>query len=447
MPSLPAQHAPLRLKPAHPASAVLLGHAGGDACCAERPLPAIPATPFKPRRLTLADLALHLHCSIIGTCMSTGELRKLVPRFLPQIDRQRASDLEIHHAAVEMCCEGITGWKEINKALDTRHTLAIKRFKAATDERALLALWKQAMASGDIPGAYWALMTHPSQTQEVRNAAFGDVHMLSHLVGAANRADIRRLVALEEESQALKQTNERLQERLQEQAVRHAGELRQLREQAQALGAQCRQRQAPAELEAQLAAARSELAERDSRLALHIARCEVAERKRQECETQAATLQGALDRLQDDADAARADALALEQALSAALAEDGSGSTLPPLDGRCIAYVGGRPGAVATLARLVAAAGGQLLVHDGGVEERRGALATTLARAQTVVFPVDCISHSAMHAIKRSCEQTGAVYHPLRSSSVASFILLLQRLFPQVEEAPAAASRFCLRHG
>src|SRR5215468_4402580 len=33
--------------------------------------------------------------------------------------------------------------------------------------------------------------------------AFGDVHMLSHMVGAANRADIRRLCRLEEENAAL----------------------------------------------------------------------------------------------------------------------------------------------------------------------------------------------------------------------------------------------------
>jgi hypothetical protein len=61
-------------------------------------------------------------------------------------------------------------------------------------------LWDDALRSGDIPGAYWALLTHPATTDELMKGAFGDVHMLSHLVGAANRADIRRRRALEAEN-------------------------------------------------------------------------------------------------------------------------------------------------------------------------------------------------------------------------------------------------------
>lgn len=444
---MPTLSAPLRLKPVHPASAVLRGAPAGDTCCGghEAP-PALPAAPTRPRRYTLADLDMHLHCSVIGTCLSTGELRKLVPRYHPHVDRNDSTDLEIHHAAVEMCCEEMKGWKEINKALDARHVLALKRFKPAVDAAALQALWRQAMASGDVPGAYWALMTHPCTTPEVRAQAFGDVHMLSHLVGAANRADIRRLVALEEESEQLQRKNERQQERLHEQALRHAAEIGALKEEARQLGAQSSRQQAPDELEALLAQARSELAERDSRMALHVARCEVAERRLQASEELAASLQAQLARLEQEANAARAETLAIEQALGAVMAEDGSGSTLPPLQGKCIAYIGGRPGTVATLARLVADAGGQLLAHDGGIEERRGALPAVLARADTVLFPVDCISHPAMHAIKRHGEQGGATWHPLRSSGVASAILLLQRLFPHTAEQ-ASAARFCLRHG
>ena len=40
------------------------------------------------RRTRLTELDSHLHCSIIGTCLSTHELRKLVPRFT-ELDRQR----------------------------------------------------------------------------------------------------------------------------------------------------------------------------------------------------------------------------------------------------------------------------------------------------------------------------------------------------------------------
>ena len=68
------------------------------------------------------------------------------------------------------------------------------------------------MRRGDIPGAYWAALTHPFATRAVIGDAFGEVHMLSHLVGAANRADIRRLRQLEE-------ANGELQTRLDRQQV------------------------------------------------------------------------------------------------------------------------------------------------------------------------------------------------------------------------------------
>jgi hypothetical protein len=50
------------------------------------------------------------------------------------------------------------------------------------------------------PGRYWALLSHAAATETIVKKAFQDVHMLSHLVGAANRADIRRLRELEAET-------------------------------------------------------------------------------------------------------------------------------------------------------------------------------------------------------------------------------------------------------
>ena len=55
------------------------------------------------------------------------------------------------------------------------------------------------------PGPYWALLTHPTANKDLIGEAFSDVHMLSHLVGAANRADIRRLQELEREGRTGRQ--------------------------------------------------------------------------------------------------------------------------------------------------------------------------------------------------------------------------------------------------
>jgi hypothetical protein len=242
-----------------------------DACCT--PTDAQLRSPH--RRARLSDLDSHLHCSVIGTCLSTNELRKLVPKFT-DLDRQHATDLEIHHAAVELAIDGGVGAKALQKALDTRYSGAVRRFDAAKDPESLLALWKDALKSGDIPPAYWAVMTHPHAIISVRQVAFGDLHMLSHLVGAANRADIRRLVALEEENAALKDKIERQQEKLHELSTERDASLRHLSTQVAELSAKAERRPdtSKAGLLAEVEALHEALAARDERLAIHTIRRE-----------------------------------------------------------------------------------------------------------------------------------------------------------------------------
>ncbi|MES2262488.1 MAG: DUF2325 domain-containing protein [Pseudomonadota bacterium] len=402
-----------------------------DACCT--PVPAKLSAALPVRRVRLAELDANLHCSIIGTCLTTGELRKLVPRHVPGLDRKLANDLEIHHTAVDLSIRGGLLSKELNKALDTRHELTIKKFKGAPDEGALKALWRDSLANGEIPGAYWALMTHPMTTFEIRTMAFGDVHMLSHLVGASNRADIRRLVALEEECEKLKEQNGRQQTRLHEMSVQHEAAVRKLELQVAQLTAQCGQSlpTAPSTVIDEVAQLRHALADGEQKLSLHAARRNEAEQRALAHEESIQSLKAALQRAQEEAQAAHLEAQALEQALTGSLEPETGHATLPQLKGKCVLYVGGRPASSATLGKLVAAAGGELLVHDGGIEDRRGLLSAMLPRAHLVVFPIDCISHNAMHIAKQSCARHGIACHPLRTASVASFVELMQRLSEQ----------------
>jgi hypothetical protein len=414
-------------------------------CC--RPSAAAPDR--SKRRARLSELDSHLHCSIIGTCLSTHELRKLVPKFAP-LDPQRASDLEIHHAAVELAIQGGSASKALHKALDTRYAGAVRRFSAVRDADALLALWNEALATGDIPPAYWALMTHPCATIEVRQAAFGELHMLSHLVGAANRADIRRLVALEAEHAQLHAKIERQQTRLQQMSAERDAARRALEEHR----SQPPLAPAPAdadELAAEVASLREALAARDARIALHASRREAAELRAASDENMLRALRAQLDDAHALIDALRAETHALEQALQP---NDNADRIAPrdALKGRRIVYVGGRPGSNHALKRWVSSAGGELTVHDGGIEDRKGLLATALAGADLAVFPVDCIDHDSMNTLKRVCERHQVAYHPLRTASVASFVELMARLYPAAgamssELSAVPVSRFCLRHG
>ena len=99
-----------------------------DPCCT----PAKVSFSNTKRRARLAELDGQLHCSIIGTCLSTHELRKLVPKFTG-LDRRDASDLEIHHSAVELAIDGGAGAKALHKLLDEHYAAAIRRFDKAAD--------------------------------------------------------------------------------------------------------------------------------------------------------------------------------------------------------------------------------------------------------------------------------------------------------------------------
>jgi hypothetical protein len=413
-------------------------------CCAAGAVarPTVKTVAPSARRARLADLDANIHCSIIGTCLSTTELRKLVARYVPQLSGKDATDVEIHHTAVNLSTGGGIVAKELNKALDARHALAIKKFRAAPDEGALRQLWQEALATGDVPGAYWALMTHPESTFPLRSQAFGEVHMLSHLVGAANRADIRRVAALEEEMTRLKEANAALQVRLNAANAQHVLALADMAAQARQLQARRDTGSAPDQLVLDMAQLRAVLADREEKLSLHTARRQEAEQKQLAQQARYDALQADFHATRDELETARLELGALENALAENTCDvDGGGkNALPALDGKCVLYVGGRPGCADRLCKMVATAGGELLVHDGGIEDRHGLLATMLPRAQMVVFPIDCISHNAMHVAKQACARRGIACHPIRSASVASFVALMQRLATDGRESEVLPS-------
>jgi hypothetical protein len=168
----------------------------------------------KVSRKRIWDLSAHYHCSIIGTCLTAGELRKLLVKL--DLAAPGDSDHDLHGRGVGLALRQDLAGKLLNKALDDRHQVTIKRYSRAKIEMELRALWQGDVRAGDIPGGYWAVMTHPLAGHDLVREVFGYVHMLSHLVGAANRADIRRLQQLGAENAELTEKLERQQSQIHE---------------------------------------------------------------------------------------------------------------------------------------------------------------------------------------------------------------------------------------
>jgi hypothetical protein len=400
--------------------------AGRSAAAAPAPAPARAAKLVAPsrRRTQISDLHSSLHCSIIGTCLSSAELRRLLIRLEVQ-GAEIADDHDLHVLGVLLAGRSKAGAKHLQKALDRRHQPAINQFAKAKDAAGVAALWEEALGRGDIPGAYWALLTHPAATDSMVKEVFGKVHMLSHLMGAANRADIRRLRQLEEENTELAAKLERQQLQLRDGFTSRDESIRRLNDMlARAAGQGAIV--APSETE-DSRAVKEALAELDQRLAHETSR-------RERLEQRLATASAALNEAERARARAEGELAALHQELASLESRLGPapvhGAAADGLDlrGLTVLYVGGRANQAPQLKGLVESTKGHFLYHDGGIEHSAALLPGLVSRADIAMFPVDCVSHDAAAGVKRVCRQMGKRYIPLRTSSLACLLSGLSAL-------------------
>jgi hypothetical protein len=383
------------------------------------------------RRRKIWELDETFHCSIIGTCLSAGELRQLLKR-LEIAAAETACDHDLHGRGVLLARNRQAAGKLLNKALDRRHHLAINQLAKVRSEEALGDAWAEALKRGEIPGAYWAVLTHPAAGEALRRKAFGDVHMLSHMVGAANRADIRRLHQLEQENGALLAKIERQQAQLRDAVLSRDAKLREL---AAALAERIAAAAAgQPQGETSAAALEAVVASLERRLAGETARRERIERRLEQCVAARSAAEEGSRQALAERDALRAELVAAEDSLHAVLDDAG----VPPkldLAGLSLLYVGGRPSQVGHLRALAERAYARFLHHDGGIDERSGLLPGLISRCDLALFPVDCVSHEAALLVKRLCRQSGKPWIALRSAGAAAFLAAVASV---LSKAPAA---------
>ena len=334
--------------------------------------------PRTPRKRTW-ELAGTFHCSIVGTCLTTSDVRHLLRKLKdPQADT--ASEHLIHGRAVHLAGSKDIGGKLLNKALDKRHAIIIKRFARARNAQDLLDLWREFFEHGDISGAYWAVLSHPQTNQEVIKEVFGVVHMLSHLLGRASRADIRRIRILEQTTEekdariaelearvaALIQDRGKLVERTE--AAEHEMRLQAIRPQPAATPGT----NDTDDLIRKLEQARRRIA------SLEAIRTE-QDNALSEKNTRISALEAELTTISDELDAAET-----------ALLPDHTASLTPSMpSGVTLLYLGGRPQLIAQLRHRAERADLRLLDHDGGVEHNLALLPGLISPS-----PMQCCSRS-----------------------------------------------------
>ena len=362
--------------------------------------------PSGSRRRRLWDLDGHAHCPVVGVCMPMAALRRLVDKVVGSA--AVADDYEMHCGVVAECKHRTRMAEAVQKELDRRFQLSIRRAARYKCTEALAAWWHEASAGKDLAGAFWATLTHPRCTPGLEHQVLGEVHMLQHQVGMATRVALERFEALIDENAVLARELAGAQARSMRQTAAHAqgaeaAEAALMRLRAQAIGRETE----IAHLNERFAAL--EAAAPDLRTRFDLAReCHAHTDRIQELQRALLRAQQDAERQSRRADDATADASALRRAKAAnSPAAAGLAAASDAFSDRAILCVGGRPASVPGYRQLIERTGGRFLHHDGGEEDNASRLDATLAAADLVICQTGCVSHDAYWRVKDHCKRTG----------------------------------------
>jgi hypothetical protein len=401
--------------------------------------PAFADTTEPPRRRSrLWEIDSQWHCTIVGTCLSLGELKSAATRLGVRMPSAKPSAYEIHTGMIHLASRERLVGKALTKLLDRKHAAAINRAKPLAGEEALAALWEESLSKGEVASACWAVMSHPDCSDPLRSRVFGDIHMLSHQVGAAARADLKSIHLLEREKADLEAKVARQQDRLKGEIGKRNAEIRELRQLLDQEAAETRRLAHAASASQEIERLNRIIVEMRHLLDTETAFRHVAEDENRRLQALARDRDGEHERLLREVHELRGELAASEERLAAnlsppadGLGECGEECARLDLCGRCILFVGGRNQHLPHFRRLVEEAGGTFAHHDGGFEESMGRLHSLFGRADAVLFPVDSVSHGAHDEVKRLCRRWEKPFVPVRRSGLGAFIRALSTVAGQ----------------
>ncbi|WPL17398.1 hypothetical protein Thiowin_02405 [Thiorhodovibrio winogradskyi] len=392
----------------------------------------------------LWDIDHKYHCPLIGTCLTADELRQLGERHAHR-PKERLSDFEVHISFVAAARERNGLSIATHKRLDKKYASELRLLAKRRDSAQLQADWQDALATGQVPGILWALLSHPLTDEALSERIYEDLHMLSHQIGMGQRAEVRRLHESKAELIRLRHDFDALNKRSRAQldaAAREQQELtRALREKTvanqrlhgrvEALTRQCET--------ADAAGGSRRLAGLERKLANLNARLVRIQDERDHWRLACAEAEGQCEQARQTCGALQTSMLALEQRL-AELLNESADTPSSDLGGRQVLCVGGRLATVEQYRALTRGCNGSFAHHDGGMEDNQNRLEAMLATADLVVCVTEFVSHDAYRRTKQFCKRHTKPHALLANAGLGSFSQALAELAEQAEQVALAAA-------
>jgi len=387
------------------------------------------------RRDKLWELPKSVYCSVIGTCVTLEELRKI-----SQKDKSHnyinLSDYELHKAFVSVATNKKNPLaRGLQKLLEQKFQSIIRKFEDYSAQM-LNDAWEEAVAAGDISGTYWTLLTHPLTPNDLLDRIFGDIHMLSHISGASLRTDVTQIGRLTSRVRSLEDELEKLRSTTSNQSLKLVNEVneshRKLRS-SQDINRSLNEKLNRTEkrlnsgkyvqkevdrLTHDLAATRLQKERLSTQLCAASEKKRLLESKKSEVEVELIKLKKEVTSLE----------YLLEQIIANNSRSKINAKISRELDlkERRVLYVGGIGGQESHYKALVEQLNGSFLYHDGGLEGGQKSLASALAKADVVLVPWNCVSHSATKNIKIHCARSSTPVLYLRRPSTSAFVAGLE---------------------
>jgi hypothetical protein len=402
-------------------------------------------------RKKLWEIDASFKCSVIGTCLSCSEMRKLskekVFAIAPGYD-----DYQLHTQFITISRQPDLKGKSLHKYLEKKYRIDTRKYFMVTTDAEIEALWHDDLLEGRVQSGWWAVMTHPQVSMDLVDRLYGQLHMQGHNSVSSshkNKLEIKELnikvTALEEVLGAERQMYRREKQKFKEQLSILAMETDRmdilvrenqfLREKIISLNQDQAGVSAPRNADQQEIgvsfrdgneAASDPLLLRETEAK---SRKKIEEMKKELCRLERQKVEQA----QEIASLEKMLLQFMNQDEPCQICVDQDTEKCPGrnLCGRTVLYVGGLNKMVPHYRQMVENFGGCFIHHDGGKEVSRNILPKMLIAADAVLCPIDCVSHDACNCAKKICKRNQKPFVLMRSASLSSLAKGLSSIVEQ----------------
>jgi hypothetical protein len=356
-----------------------------------------------PSPLRFWEIECFFKCPVIGTCLDIKEQKQILKK--AGISVKKKSLFEIHESLVGNSEDENHLTRKIDCRLNKKFKKDITAFFHLEEDK-FFRLWKSHLKDGKIEGIFWVASIRPDFLIKTRREIFGDIHIQMHLNAEQNRIQRQQIAYQQEENQKLyqrlkdtikimrisKKENEKLEKKLSE-SLRKYATLEKNNVKLESELMELRRDSLIASIQEQNKKLQTEQKKTSRELMNNL-------QKVNYLEDQNSNLLSKLDKQRDLNGHLRSE---MERAATQISSLNQCDETCPSFDlcRKRILIVGGLTKMESLYRRLIEENGGVFDYHDGYMKKGIKCLEDRVKRADIVLCPTNCNSHTACLAVKR----------------------------------------------